>query len=774
MNPSLRILHLEDDPKDAEIVQGVLETGGIVCEVTRVDTEDDFVASLERGGFELILADFSLPSFDGLSALKIARERRPDVPFIFVSGTLGEEVAIDALKIGATDYVVKGRLSRIVSSVHRALREAREHAERERAEQQLRRSEAFLAEGQRISHTGSWAWIISTGKVTWSDEQYRMLGFEPGTQEPSVDLFLSVVHPEDRARIRQVLEEAMRTRTSYEIDYRVVLRDGAVRHMRSVARPVPGAAGEIDEYIGVTTDVTERVAREEELRRSQHYLAEAQRLSHIGSWAFNAAGFGYWSPELFKIHGLDPGGKAPSIPEYLALVHPEDRDFVVQEIEKMLAGAEGFDFKKRIVRPDGAIRHVRCTGIRATTGGIVQEFVGTGMDVTEQERAEEELRRLERQLRQAQRFEAMGTLAGGIAHDFNNILGAILGYGERALRDAGKGSRLRHDLDSIMAAGERGRALVDRILAFSRGRTSERVAVHVEQVVREAVDLLEAKLPDRIRVEAMLDAGRAAVLGDPTQVHQVVMNLGTNAVQAMPAGGTLFVLLDVARFDAERAATIGTVGAGEWVVLKVVDSGGGIGPDIVERIFDPFFTTKEPGVGTGLGLSLVLRIVTEAGGAIDVASTPGVGSTFTVYLPRAGDAADTRADTEPAMARGDGQRVLVVDDEEPLLQLAARTLEELGYAPVAFTSSAAALDAFRADPRGFDAVITDERMPGITGVELIRQIRDLRHTIPILLVSGYVGGAVTSRAYSEGADEVLKKPLSAQDLAANLARVLRQ
>src|SRR5262245_3368884 len=186
----------------------------------------------------------------------------------------------------------------------------------------------------------------------------------------------------------------------------------------------------------------------------------------------------------------------------------------------------------------------------------------------------------------------MGTLAGGIAHDFNNILGAILGYGEMALRGAPKGSRLRRDLDSIMTAGERGRALVDRVLAFSRSGVGERVAVHVEKVVREALDLLEAKLPEGTRVEARLNAGRAAMLGDPTQVHQVLMNLVTNAVQAMPSGGTLSVSLNPVRLDTERVATIGNVAAGEYVVLTVADTGVGIAREIIERIFDPFFTTK--------------------------------------------------------------------------------------------------------------------------------------------------------------------------------------
>jgi CheY-like chemotaxis protein len=227
------------------------------------------------------------------------------------------------------------------------------------------------------------------------------------------------------------------------------------------------------------------------------------------------------------------------------------------------------------------------------------------------------------------------------------------------------------------------------------------------------------------------------------------------------------------RVDAARATTIGHVAPGEYLVLKVTDTGAGIAPEILERIFDPFFTTKEVGTGTGLGLSLVHGIVSEVDGAIDVASSVGKGSDFTVYLPRSGDAADSHVDEDRTMPRGDGQRVLIVDDEEPLVKLATRTLEELGYAPVGFTSSAAALAAFRADPQRFDALITDERMPGMSGSALIREVRGIRNGIPIVLMSGYVGDAEANRARQAGAEEVLKKPLSARDLAASLARVLQ-
>jgi signal transduction histidine kinase/ActR/RegA family two-component response regulator len=428
----------------------------------------------------------------------------------------------------------------------------------------------------------------------------------------------------------------------------------------------------------------------------------------------------------------------------------------------------------RTVQRQGAVRSLQAKGrMLFDAEGKPARMVGFMLDVTEQRQAEEELKRMEHQLRHGQRLEAMGTLAGGIAHDFNNILGAILGYGEMAMRDAPRGTRLRRDLESIVSAGERGRALVDRILAFSRSGLGDQVAVHVERVVREALDHLSAKLPAGISIDVRLCARRAAMLGDPTQVHQVLMNLATNAIQAMPDGGRLWVSLRTERIEERRVATIGTVGPGELIVLQVADTGSGIAPDMVDRIFDPFFTTKDVGVGTGLGLSLVHGIVTQVGGAIDVSSTPGEGSVFTVFLPHAGEAPEEADVDKSALQRGNRQRVLVVDDEEALMRLTTETLQELGYEPIGFTSSSAALETFRASPQRFDVLVTDERMPGMPGSRLIREVREIRRDIPIVLMSGFIGGTVLTSAREAGADEVLKKPLSARDLASSLARVLQ-
>src|ERR1700726_2106399 len=304
----LRILSIEDDPKDAKLIQDLLETEGIACEVTRVDTQAALVASLEQGGIDLILADYSLPSFDGISALNLATKACPDVPFIFVSGTLGEEVAIEALKIGATDYVLKTRLSRLVPSVLRALREATQRADRKRAEESLRRSETYLAEAQGLSKTGSFGWRPSTGEILWSEETFRIFEYDR-TTTPTVELVLQRVHPEDGAIVKQTIERASQAGTNFEHEYRLLMPDGSVKYVHVVARALNDESGSV-EFVGAVMDVTAAKHAEETLRESEAYLAEAQRLSHTGSWASTPAtgDIRYWSEECYRVLGFDPHG----------------------------------------------------------------------------------------------------------------------------------------------------------------------------------------------------------------------------------------------------------------------------------------------------------------------------------------------------------------------------------------------------------------------------------------------------------------------------------
>jgi signal transduction histidine kinase/ActR/RegA family two-component response regulator len=406
--------------------------------------------------------------------------------------------------------------------------------------------------------------------------------------------------------------------------------------------------------------------------------------------------------------------------------------------------------------------------------GEVTRFVGSGIDVTDNKQAQAEKERLELQLRQSQKMEAIGTLAGGIAHDFNNILGAIVGYGELAQQRAPQGSALKRYLDSVMHAAERARALVDRILGFSRSGAAERVPVNVQQVLEETLELLRASLPANIRLETALKATDLAVIGDATRLHQVIMNVCTNAVQAMQAsGGTLRVALEQVGLEARRTFSRGELAAGPYLRLTVSDTGSGIPAEIVDRIFEPFFTTKRVGEGTGLGLSLVHGIVADLGGVIDLDTELGRGTTVSIWLPKS-QAAAARAVHESLreLPCGDGEAVLVVDDEAALVSVTEEMLAELGYNPLGMGSSQEALQIFRDNPRRFDVVVTDEMMPELSGTQLAREIGALRPGMPVILMSGYGGDDLEQRAKLAGVREVLRKPLQKSVLADALARVL--
>jgi signal transduction histidine kinase/CheY-like chemotaxis protein len=379
----------------------------------------------------------------------------------------------------------------------------------------------------------------------------------------------------------------------------------------------------------------------------------------------------------------------------------------------------------------------------------------------------------EARLRQSQKMEAIGTLAGGIAHDFNNILGAILGYGELAHKHSTEDTALRRYLNNVMHAAGRAKALVDRILGFSRSGLGDRVPVNVQSVIEETVELLKASLPPGIRLQTRLEAGNAAVIGDATRLHQLAMNLCTNAIQAMGRYGVLGVTLEPIELQERRSYSRGTLGSGPYVRLTVSDTGTGISHDVLERMFDPFFTTKKVGEGTGLGLSLVHGIVTDLGGAIDVATKNGEGTRLEIWLPVAGETGKPVVESARTLPRGHGETVMIVDDERPLVSLAEEMLAELGYEPVGIDSSAAALKAFRVEPQRFDLILTDEAMPDLIGTELAREIRRIRPAVPIILMSGHGGAQLAKRAGAIGVNEVLRKPLQSRDLAESLARVLR-
>jgi PAS domain S-box-containing protein len=396
--------------------------------------------------------------------------------------------------------------------------------------------------------------------------------------------------------------------------------------------------------------------------------------------------------------------------------------------------------------------------------GSVSEILCVGIDVTEKWQ-------LEKRLAQAQKMEAIGTLAGGIAHDFNNILSAIIGYTELSLIDIPNGSALQNNLQQVLKAGGRAKELVRQILAFSRQRESELVPVKISLIVNEALKLLRATLPATIKIRHNIKS-HLSVLTDPTNIHQILMNLCTNASFAMQAeGGVLEVSLNDADLDADFARQHPDVKPGKFIRLMVKDTGCGMTPEATERIFDPFFTTKKVGEGTGMGLSVVHGIIKSHGGTIIVESSPGKGSAFSVFLPAIATEVADQANQAQLVITGN-ERILFVDDEDFQADIGKRMLERLGYRVTTRTKSLEALDLFRQTPDGFDLVITDMTMPDMTGDVLARKLISIRPDIPIIVCTGYSERINPDIVKEIGIKEMALKPVVMKDIAQMIQRVL--
>ncbi len=397
--------------------------------------------------------------------------------------------------------------------------------------------------------------------------------------------------------------------------------------------------------------------------------------------------------------------------------------------------------------------------------GAIMHYVVIERDVTHE--AE-----LETQLRQVQKMEAIGTLAGGIAHDFNNILAAIMGYAEMALYDVPEEAPGRRNLEHVLKAGYRGKDLVKQIITFSRRSEQERMPMRISPIAKEALKLLRASLPTTVEIRQNIKAKSGMVLADPTQIHQVLMNLCSNAAYAMrEEGGVLEVNLADVVFDSVDAAPYPDLNPGPYLKLTVTDTGHGMDRATIERIFDPFFTTKRPGEGTGMGLAVVHGIVKSYGGAIIVDSEPGKGSMFEVFLPRIEGDLLPEADADAPLPTGN-ERILFVDDEEDLVDMVQQMLERLGYSVIAKTNSLEALEVFKAQPDQFALVITDQTMPHMTGADLAKELMCIRPDIPIILCTGFSEVISVEEAKALGIREFVMKPFATREIAEVTRHVL--
>ena len=523
------------------------------------------------------------------------------------------------------------------------------------------------------------------------------------------------------------------------------------------------------DLICVAKDITELIDAEKALRQSEERLRLAGKAAYdlIYEWDVKNNSLN-WFGDIDKTLGYKPGEITKTIEGWVQLIHPDDRSSLEDAIEIHRTTSKPITCEYRIRQKDGSFRYWRDSAVpQLDDKERPYMWIGVCTDITERKQADEQTSALEKQLQQAQKMEAIGTLAGGIAHDFNNILAAIIGYTELALHCVPKEPSVRKNLREVMVAGIRAKDLVKQILTFSRQTEHELKPVQVKPIVKEALKLLRASLPTTICFRENIQSD-SVVMADPTHVHQILMNLCTNAGHAMQEkGGTLEVSLTDIELDTRSVELL----PGKYLRLTVSDTGTGMDAMIIKRIFDPYFTTKEKGKGTGMGLAVVHGILKSYGGKIDVYSELGKGSTFHVYLPAEKMDADVEQGIEVSFPTGT-ECVLFVDDEPSMANLGKDLLESLGYNAVTRTSSLEALEAFRAQPDNFDLVITDMTMPNMTGEKMAAEIMKIRPDMPIILCTGFSPVITEKKAMAMGIRAFIMKPILKNEIAVKIREVL--
>ncbi|MGY8905057.1 MAG: response regulator [Burkholderiales bacterium] len=515
------------------------------------------------------------------------------------------------------------------------------------------------------------------------------------------------------------------------------------------------------------SDISELKSTQDKLRQSQSLLQIAGRVAQMGGWTLQLPGHELqWSREIFDLLEF-PQGTLLTLTQALALYTPASHEIISNALRACARTGTPFDCELEIYTAKRRALNVRAIGqaVRDEHGSIIA-IEGAFQNISEHKKAAQTLTSLETQLRESQKMEAIGTLAGGIAHDFNNILGTMLGNAELARQDCGSNWQALVSLDEIQKAGHRAKDLVQQILTFSQRQPTARHVMSLPALVEESVRLMRAVLPGGVRIDYQCAADTPPVTANATQIKQVLLNLGTNAAHAMQARpGSIEIRVDAFLLDATAGRADLNLRPGRYARIVVIDTGAGMDTATQRRVFEPFFTTKPAGQGTGLGLAVVHGIMQTHEGAIALHSEPGKGTRFELYFPSTYQTpASAPTETAGPASEGHGQHILYIDDDESQLFLIKRMLERWGYRVSAYLEQREALAVVRAGEINFDLVITDFKMPGLSGLEVTREIQSARPALPVIMVSGYITQTLRQEAAAAGVRELIAKPHNMEEL----------
>lgn len=790
---TISVLLIEDSPHDAELAQMALERAGFKLDVELTYDHAGVVDALQRRRFDLILADFVLPGFSGSQALQEARRLAPHTPFIFLSGVYGEENAVEMMRSGAVDYVLKQNLFLLPKAITRALAEVDERRRRQSAEQALREVGVRAQLAIDAAGLGMWDYEPDSGQLL-GDQRYRaMCGLDANTPL-DMSAFERLCHPDDLPYLRERIEAATSDpqHANFASAYRIQLPDGQLRWLEMRGQAFFSEQRCV-RLVGVVMDVTEQRSATEALTRLNELLGERveeRTRERDRTWEL--------SRDLLAVTDFDSTALAlnPAWQDILGwpqesllkqrlepLTHPDDLRASQGSMAVLKRGEVPQRFVNRLRHRDGSYRWIAWSAVpdagRAYLAGrdITSEIANIDKLAAANAALRKQIQereKVEATLQQMQRLEAVGQLTAGVAHDFNNLLTVILTSASFLQRDLERGAPLENSLrrlNYIRTSGERGATLTSQLLAFARRQQLTPSPLDLNHTIESMLSLLKSTLGGGISVvtEPQRDLWHALV--DPTQIEMIILNLAINARDAMGDGGRLTLTTGNVLIE-ESAPQADEPGPGEYVMLSVSDTGTGMSEEIVRKAFEPFFTTKEVGKGSGLGLAQVFGFAKQSGGGVRIHTRPGVGTNVQVLLPRTepGEArtkAAADANTEHDIVAG-RHHILLVDDDPAVREVTAQMLQGLGFQVTEADSGASALRIL--ESTAVDLLLADFAMPVMTGGELARAVSTRQPDLPIVFISGYA----ELGALGLGDNPVIRKPFQEQQMARTLFQALKK
>jgi PAS domain S-box-containing protein len=773
----LRVLMIEDSLDDAELLERQLKACNVPLNIHRVVTPGDMRDALAHNDYELIIADYSVPGFGAIPALKLLKQSGLDIPFIIVSGTISDETAIEAMRAGAHDYIVKGNLARLVPAIEREIQEAAIRRQQRETAAALRQADESLQlrEARLQGIIGS-----AMDAIISLDEQQNIIVFNHAAAEmfgctledaigTSLDRFIPPryrrVH---REHVRLFGRENSTTRSMHSLGTLFGLRSNGEEFPIEATISQVQAGGE-KLYTVILRDVTERRRTEEALRHSEERLRAVYNHAAVGIEQTLADGSLLMvNPAFCSMLGYSKEELRGMTSEQIT--SPEDRDHEAELFQSMLReGRECYAMEKRYLRKDGS------SVWTSITGSVVKDLLGKPLyrvtivqDITERKRAE----LLEEQLQQVQKLESLGQLAGAVAHDFNTLLNVILGYAELLKDELNDHDARRARVERIEASAQSGSQLTKQLLAFSRKQSFVPHVIELQKSMKDMQPMLRRLLPEDIEIRFCSPETLCPVKVDPGRLQQVVLNLATNARDAMPRGGCLTIEVRTIEIDEKYLQKHASIVRGRYVMLAVSDTGVGMSAETAERMFEPFYTTKPEGKGTGLGLSTVYGIVKQCGGDIWVYSEQGVGSIFKVYLPLSTEAVESSEDVALVPENLSGsETILLVEDSKALRELTRELLTRVGYAVLEAADGQEAVELSQTYDGNIDLLLTDVVLPRMRGPEVAEIIAKQRPYTAIVFLSGYTEEAL-SQMDSTRRITLVEKPYAADTLLRTVRQIL--